>query len=126
MNWAATIHHGVPREHLQFNPRGGNYLAFLGRIAPEKWPDIAIKVARKAGLSHLKIAAKVDEVDRKYFRNHHRADLIKAGPGVEYIGEINETQKSEFLGNALALLFTIDWPEPFGLATIEAMACALR
>ena len=121
MNWAATIHHGVPRDHLQFNPRGGKYLAFLGRIAPEKRPDIAIKVARKAGIP-LKIAAKVDEVDREYFRTAIEP-MIKAGPGVEYIGEINETQKSEFLGNALALLFTIDWPEPFGLVMIEAMAC---
>jgi glycosyltransferase involved in cell wall biosynthesis len=120
-NWISTVHHGVPREHLQFNPKGGQYLAFLGRIAPEKRPDIAIQVARKAGIP-LKIAAKVDEVDREYFKTTIEP-LINAAPGVEYIGEINETQKSEFLGNALALLFTIDWPEPFGLVMIEAMAC---
>jgi len=120
MNWVATVHHGVPREHLHFNPNGGRYLAFLGRIAPEKRPDIAIEVARKAGIP-LKIAAKVDEVDREYFKTTIEP-MIQA-PSVEYIGEINETQKSEFLGNALALLFTIDWPEPFGLVMIEAMAC---
>ena len=121
MNWVSTIHHGVPREHLKFNPNGGNYLAFLGRIAPEKRPDLAIRIARKAGIP-LKIAAKVDEIDVEYFKNTIEP-MIHAAPGVEYIGEINETQKSEFLGNALALLFTIDWPEPFGLVMIEAMAC---
>jgi glycosyltransferase involved in cell wall biosynthesis len=120
MNWVSTIHHGVPRQHLHFNPNGGKYLAFLGRIAPEKRPDIAIQVARKAGIP-LKIAAKVDEVDREYFKTTIEP-MIQA-PGVEYIGEINEMQKSEFLGNALALLFTIDWPEPFGLVMIEALAC---
>jgi glycosyltransferase involved in cell wall biosynthesis len=121
MNWVATIHHGVPREHLRFNPNRGKYLAFLGRIAPEKRPDIAIQVARKAGIP-LKIAAKVDEVDREYFKTTIEP-MINAAPDVEYIGEINELQKSEFLGNALALLFTIDWPEPFGLVMIEALAC---
>ncbi len=121
MNWVSTVHHGVPREHLQFNPNGGKYLAFLGRIAPEKRPDIAIQVARKAGIP-LKIAAKVDEVDREYFKTTIEP-MINEAPGVEFIGEINETQKSEFLGNALALLFTIDWPEPFGLVMIEALAC---
>jgi len=120
-NWISTVYHGVPRDHLKFNPKGGNYLAFLGRIAPEKRPDIAIKIARKAGIP-LKIAAKVDEVDKVYFKEQIEP-LIKEGPGVEYIGEINEMQKSEFLGNALALLFTIDWPEPFGLVMIESMAC---
>jgi len=120
MNWVSTIHHGVPRDNLQFNPKGGQYLAFLGRIAPEKRPDLAIQVARKAGIP-LKIAAKVDVVDREYFNNVIEP-MIKEG-GVEFIGEINETQKSKFLGNALALLFSIDWPEPFGLVMIEAMAC---
>ncbi len=121
MNWVATVHHGVPREHLHFNPKGGKYLAFLGRIAPEKRPDIAIAIARKAGIP-LKIAAKVDEIDLEYYKTTIEP-MIKSGPGVEYIGEINELQKSEFLGNALALLFTIDWPEPFGLVMIEALAC---
>jgi len=120
-NWISTVHHGIPGDNLKFNPKGGNYLAFLGRIAPEKRPDIAIKVARKAGIP-LKIAAKVDEFDKVYFKEQIEP-LIKEGPGVEYIGEINEFQKSEFLGNAMALLFTIDWPEPFGLVMIESMAC---
>jgi glycosyltransferase involved in cell wall biosynthesis len=120
-NWISTIHHGVPREHLHFNPNGGKYLAFLGRIAPEKRPDIAIRVARKAGIP-LKIEAKVDDVDREYFKTIIEPMILES-PGVEFIGEINELQKSEFLGNALALLFTIDWPEPFGLVMIEAMAC---
>ncbi len=120
-NWVSTVHHGVPREHLHYSANGGKYLAFLGRIAPEKRPDIAIQVARKAGIP-LKIAAKVDDVDREYFKTIIEP-MITEAPGVEFIGEINELQKSEFLGNALALLFTIDWPEPFGLVMIEAMAC---
>lgn len=120
-NWLATIHHGLPRQNLQFNPKGGKYLAFLGRIAPEKRPDLAIEVARKAGIP-LKIAAKIDAFDREYYKTVIEP-LIKQGGGVEYIGEINETQKSDFLGNAIALLFTIDWPEPFGLVMIESMAC---
>ena len=120
VNWVATVHHGIPRNLLTPNFEPGKYLAFLGRISPEKRPDIAIEVARKAGIP-LKIAAKVDLVDREYF-----AEVIKpllCPPDIEYIGEINETEKSEFLGNAIALMFTIDWPEPFGLAMIEAMAC---
>jgi glycosyltransferase involved in cell wall biosynthesis len=120
MNWVATIHHGVPRELLQYQPATGKYLAFLGRISPEKRPDIAIDVALKAGIP-FKIAAKVDVVDRNYFEAIIKPRLCP--PDVEYIGEISESEKSEFLGNALALLFTIDWPEPFGLAMIEAMAC---
>jgi glycosyltransferase involved in cell wall biosynthesis len=120
MNWVATIPHGIPRDLLQYSPTPGKYLAFLGRISPEKRTDLAIDVALKAGIP-FKIAAKVDAVDREYFE-----DMIKprlSPPEVEYIGEISESEKSEFLGNALALLFTIDWPEPFGLAMIEAMAC---
>lgn len=120
MNWVSTIYHGLPPQLLPYNPKGGKYLAFLGRIAPEKRPDLAIEVARKAGIP-LKIAAKVDEVDREYFQKVIEPKL--AGPGVEYIGEINDQQKGEFLGNALALLFTIDWPEPFGLVMIEALSC---
>jgi glycosyltransferase involved in cell wall biosynthesis len=102
-----------------FNPRGG-YLAFLGRISPEKGVDRAIKLARMLGVP-LKIAAKVDRVDEDYFREQI-APLLQ-GPGVEFIGEIDERQKTDFLGQALALMFLIDWPEPFGLAMIEAMAC---
>jgi glycosyltransferase involved in cell wall biosynthesis len=95
-------------------------LAFLGRISPEKRPDIAIDVARSVGIP-LKIAAKVDVVDRDYFEAIIKPRL--SPPDVEYIGEIAETEKNEFLGDALGLLFTIDWPEPFGLAMIEALAC---
>ena len=102
-----------------FEPRGG-YLAFLGRIAPEKRPDRAIAIARATGL-RLKIAAKVDKVDEAYFREVIAPMLD--GPGVEFIGEINEGEKTEFLGQAAALLFPVDWPEPFGLVMIEAMAC---
>jgi glycosyltransferase involved in cell wall biosynthesis len=120
MNWIRTIHHGLPRDLLRFNPAPGKYLAFLGRISPEKRPDIAIEVARRAGIP-LKIAAKVDVVDRDYFEAVIKPLL--APPEVEYIGEISDAEKSDFLGNALALLFTIDWPEPFGLAMIEALAC---
>ena len=120
MNWVATAHHGLPRNLLRFNERRGDYLAFIGRISPEKGIDRAIEVAHKSAVP-LKIAAKVDAVDREYF-NQVIKPLIKP-PMVEYIGEIDDQQKSEFLGGALALLFTIDWPEPFGLAMIEALAC---
>ena len=98
----------------------GSYLAFLGRISPEKRPDRAIRIARAAGIP-LKIAAKVDKVDEDYFRN----DILPLldGPGVEFIGEINEREKTKFLGEAAAVLFPVDWPEPFGLVMIEAMAC---
>ncbi|MGH7932465.1 MAG: glycosyltransferase family 4 protein [Candidatus Binataceae bacterium] len=120
MNWIETIYHGLPRDLLRFNSGPGKYLAFLGRISPEKRPDIAIEVARRAGIP-LRIAAKVDVVDRDYFETVIKPLL--SPPDVEYIGEISESEKSEFLGNALALMFTIDWPEPFGLAMIEAMAC---
>ena len=120
-NFAATVYHGLPLDPHKptFEPRGG-YLAFLGRIAPEKRPDCAIAIARATGLP-LKIAAKVDKVDEAYFREVIAPMLD--GPGVEFIGEINEGEKTEFLGQASALLFPIDWPEPFGLVMIEAMAC---
>ncbi|MGH6889990.1 MAG: glycosyltransferase family 4 protein [Rhizomicrobium sp.] len=120
-NWAATVHHGVPMEHFGFSaaPRGG-YLAFLGRISPEKGPERAIALARASGIP-LRIAAKVDPVDDAYF--HRRIEPLLADPLVEFVGEIGEADKSEFLGNALALLFPVDWPEPFGLVLIEAMAC---
>jgi glycosyltransferase involved in cell wall biosynthesis len=120
MNWIATVYHGIPRDLLRYSPTGGKYLAFLGRISPEKRPDLAIEVALKAGIP-LRIAAKVDNTDRNYFETVIRPRLCP--PDVEYIGEINETQKSDFLGDALALMFPIDWPEPFGLAMIEALAC---
>jgi glycosyltransferase involved in cell wall biosynthesis len=119
-NFVATVQHGLPADlHLPAFAKG-SYLAFLGRISPEKGPDRAIRIARAAGIP-LKIAAKVDKVDEDYFRNNIRP-LID-GRGVEFIGEINERDKTEFLGKAAALLFPVDWPEPFGLVMIEAMAC---
>ena len=120
-NFVATVHHGIPANLHKpiYNPRGG-YVAFLGRISPEKRPDRAIRIARTLGIP-LKIAAKVDKVDEAYFREEI-APLLSE-PGVEFIGEINERRKTEFLGEAQALLFPIDWPEPFGLVMIEAMAC---
>ena len=120
-NFVGTVAHGLPRRPLTFTPQPrGGYLAFIGRISPEKRVDRAIAIARATGLP-LKIAAKVDKVDQEYFRSEI-APLLE-GPGVEYIGEIDERSKSSFLGEARALLFPIDWPEPFGLAMIEAMAC---
>ncbi|HWP58960.1 MAG TPA: glycosyltransferase family 4 protein [Candidatus Acidoferrales bacterium] len=120
MNWVGTVYHGLPRDLLRFNPNPGGYLAFLGRISPEKRPDLAIEVARRAGIP-LKMAAKVDRADRDYYESVVKPLL--SGPGVEFIGEINDHEKQEFLGGAIALLFTIDWPEPFGLVMIEALAC---
>ena len=119
-NFVATIYHGIPAELHRPSFEQGSYLAFLGRISPEKRPDRAIRIARAAGIP-LKIAAKVDKVDEDYFRN----DILPLldGPGVEFIGEINEREKTKFLGEAAALLFPVDWPEPFGLVMIEAMAC---
>src|ERR1700738_519473 len=119
-NFMATIHHGIPADVHRPSFEQGSYLAFLGRISPEKRPDRAIRIARAAGIP-LKIAAKVDKVDEEYFRN----DILPLidGPGVEFIGEINEREKTQFRGEAAALLFPVDWPEPFGLVMIEAMAC---
>ncbi len=119
-NFVATIHHGIPADLHRPSFEEGGYLAFLGRISPEKRPDRAIRIARACGIP-LKIAAKVDKVDEDYFRNEI-FPLID-GRGVEFIGEINEREKTEFLGKAAALLFPVDWPEPFGLVMIEAMAC---
>jgi glycosyltransferase involved in cell wall biosynthesis len=121
LNWKATIHHGLPPRLLEFHPRRGDYLAFLGRFSPEKRPDRAIELARRTGFP-LKMAAKIDKADQEYFDAKIRP-LMKDCPGVEYVGEINESEKDEFLGNAAGLLFPIDWPEPFGLVMIEAMAC---
>lgn len=119
VTWLATIYHGLPPSSCPYNARGGDYLAFLGRIAPEKRPDRAIEIAKRAQLP-LKIAAKVDKVDQEYFEQEIRPLLDH--PLIEFIGEIDEQQKSALLGNALALLFPIDWPEPFGLVMIEAMS----
>ncbi|WP_395679283.1 glycosyltransferase family 4 protein [Inquilinus sp.] len=120
-NWAATVHHGLAEELFQPPPAPrGDYLAFLGRISPEKRPDRAIEIARRSG-RRLRIAAKVDDADRVYFKEAI-APLL-SDPLVEFIGEIGDDAKAEFLGNAAGLLFPIDWPEPFGLVMIEAMAC---
>ena len=118
--WLATVHHGLPRDLLRFGNGSGGYLAFLGRISPEKRADRAIRIARRAGIP-LRIAAKIEASDRAYFESEIKPMLD--GPGVEFVGEIGERDKGEFLGNALALLFPIDWPEPFGVVMIEAMAC---
>jgi len=119
-NFVATVHHGLPADLLTPRPVTPRYLAFLGRICPEKRPDLAIAIARQVGLP-LKIAAKVDRVDEAYFRDTIRP-LID-GTSVELVGEINDAQKPDFLSGAHALLVPIDWPEPFGLVMIEAMAC---
>ena len=119
-NWAGTVYHGLPEDLLAFSPEHAGYLAFLGRISPEKRPDRAIAVAAKMGMP-LKIAAKVDPADQAYFTAEIQPLLDT--PLVEFVGEIGEAEKSGLLGGAAALLFPIDWPEPFGLVMIEAMAC---
>jgi glycosyltransferase involved in cell wall biosynthesis len=119
-DYVATVYHGLPKQLLLPGSGSGGYLAFLGRISPEKAPDRAIRIAAQAGM-RLKIAAKIDRVDQDYF-NEEIEPLI-AQSHVEFIGEIGEHQKAEFLGNAAGLLFPIAWPEPFGLVMIEAMAC---
>jgi glycosyltransferase involved in cell wall biosynthesis len=120
-NWVATVPHGVDRRLYEFtaNLKDG-YLAFLGRISPEKRPDRAIAIAKRAGLK-LRIAAKIDPADRKYFTEV--IEPLLADPLIEFVGEIGDSEKSAFLGEAAALLFPIDWPEPFGLVMIEALAC---
>ena len=119
-NWVRTVHHGLPERLLTPQPVKPSYLAFLGRIAPEKALDRAIRIATRCGLP-LKIAAKIDPVDRDYFTDEIEPLLDQ--PGIEYIGEINDREKAAFLSGAIALLLPIDWPEPFGLVMIEAMAC---
>ena len=121
LRWMKTIHHGYPMAQYAFSPAPkGDYLAFLGRIAPEKGVDRAIEIARRTGYP-LRIAAKVDPADKDYFEA--RILPLLDAPGVQFIGEIAEAEKSDFLGGARALLFPISWPEPFGLVMIEAMAC---
>jgi len=118
--WQATVSHGLPADLYQFRPEPGSYLAFVGRISPEKRVDRAIEIAKRVQIP-LKIAAKVDPVDKRYFKSMIKPLLCESL--VEFIGEIGEGEKDEFLGNARALLLPIDWPEPFGLVMIEAMAC---
>ena len=120
VSWRATVYHGLPDDLYRFEQRPGKYLAFIGRISPEKGLDRAIEAAIRAGMP-MRIAAKVDKVDREYFETTIKPMLDH--PLVQYIGEIGQREKQEFLGGAYALMFLIDWPEPFGLAMIEALAC---
>lgn len=119
-NWAGTVHHGMPPDELVPLPEVGDYLAFLGRISPEKRADRAIEVARRTGMP-MYIAAKVDDLDREYFEQV--IEPLLGAAHVEWVGEIGPAERNEFLGRARALLFPIDWAEPFGLVMIEAMAC---
>jgi glycosyltransferase involved in cell wall biosynthesis len=120
-NWVATVYHGLAPQVCSFNalPQG-DYFAFLGRVSPEKGLDRAIRIARRAGI-RLRIAAKIEKVDQPYYESVIRPLLGE--DSIEFVGEIRQRDKSAFLGNAAALLFPIDWPEPFGLVQIEAMAC---
>jgi glycosyltransferase involved in cell wall biosynthesis len=120
LRWAATVYHGQPLERYSFAREDRGYLAFLGRCSPEKGIDVAIEVARRVGLP-LKIAAKIDPYDRPYFESV--VQPLLDDPLIEFLGEISEDDKPQFLGGARALLFPIDWPEPFGLVMVEAMAC---
>src|SRR3954465_12924083 len=121
VNWCGTVYHGLPEAMFKEGRGQGGYLAFLGRICADKGILPAIEIARRAGMK-LKVAAKVDPADQKYFNQEVRP-VLDASPHVEFIGEINDSQKQQFLGNAAALLFPISWPEPFGVVMIESMAC---
>lgn len=118
--WLDTVYNGLPETLYDFQPRTGDYLAFLGRMSPEKGPETAIEIAHRSGIP-LRMAAKIDALDRDYFEARVRPLLQP--PFIEFLGEIDERGKNELLGGALALLFPVDWPEPFGLAMVEAMAC---
>ena len=120
LNWQETVYHGLPADLYSFHPQSGKYLAFLGRISPEKRPDHAIALAKHAGMP-LRIAAKVDPVDREYFET--QIEPLLDHPLVEYVGEITDEEKNDFLGDAYALVCPYDWPEPFGIVLIEALAC---
>jgi len=120
LNWVGTVYHGIPEDLYKPVYEKGQYLAFIGRMSPEKRPDLAIEIAKKTGIP-LKMAAKVDDANKEYFEAVVKPLLDTEL--VEFIGEIGEAEKNEFLGNALAMLFPIDWPEPFGLVMIESMAC---
>jgi glycosyltransferase involved in cell wall biosynthesis len=118
-NWQATVYHGLP-DLYPFHPHSGSYLAYLGRICPEKRPDHAIEIAKRVGIP-LRIAAKVDPVDREYFET--QIVPLLDHPLIEFVGEIGDAEKADFLGDAAAVLCTYDWPEPFGIVLIEALAC---
>jgi glycosyltransferase involved in cell wall biosynthesis len=120
LNWLGTVHHGLPESSIEFSPGPGEYLAFLGRTSPEKGLDHAIEIAKRSG-TPLKIAAKIDRADVEYYRNH--IEPLLDDPLVEFVGEIGYPKKETFLRNASALLFPIQWEEPFGIVMIEAMAC---
>jgi glycosyltransferase involved in cell wall biosynthesis len=119
-NWCGTVYHGLPLDLYSFRPNAGKYLAFLGRVSPEKGADRAVEIARRLDLP-LKVAAKIDDKDREFYEQQLKP--LFAQPNVEFLGEIGEDEKGDFLGNAAALLFPIDWPEPFGLVMIESLAC---
>ena len=119
-NWKATVYHGLPEDEFTFQEKPGGYLAFLGRVSPEKRPDQAIEIAKRAGV-RIKIAAKIDPSDREY--HEEKVEPLLDDALVDFVGEIGGPEKEKFLQNALALLVPIDWPEPFGLVMIEAMAC---
>ena len=120
INWVATVYHGLPLDEYRFDPHGGEPLVYLARISPEKRPDLAIEVAKRAGMK-LTMAAKIDPTEKDYFEREIRPLLDH--PLIEFVGEVDLRQKVELLSRARALLFPIDWPEPFGLVMIEAMAC---
>jgi glycosyltransferase involved in cell wall biosynthesis len=120
VNWAGTVHHGLPVTDIPFGADPEAYLVFLGRMSPEKRPDLAIEIARRVGLP-LKVAAKVEVADRHYF--DRVISPLLDDPLVEFVGEVNDAQKFDLLGGALCLLFPIDWPEPFGITMIESLAC---
>ncbi len=120
LTWAGRVYNGIPLDHFPFQPDHGAYLVFLGRICPEKRPDWAVEVARRSGMP-LIVAAKIDPVDQDYWRDEIEP-LFRAN-NVEFIGEVNESQKAALLGGAYATLFPIDWPEPFGLVMAESLAC---
>jgi len=120
LNWVGTIHHGMPPDTLRPRSEPEQYLAFLGRIAPEKGPELAIRVATATNLP-LRIAAKIPRGESRFFKE--RVQPFVDGERIQFIGEVDEKAKEELLGKAMALLFPIDWPEPFGLVMIEAMAC---
>jgi glycosyltransferase involved in cell wall biosynthesis len=121
VNWMATVHHGLPRDLYSFQPNSAGYLLFLGRISPEKRPDRAIEIATRAGMP-LKIAAKIDKVDEEYWRAKIQP-LVRGNDLIDFVGEVGDADKNALIGGASAVLFPIDWPEPFGLVMIEAMAC---
>jgi glycosyltransferase involved in cell wall biosynthesis len=120
--WAGTVYHGLPRDSISFREGPGSYLVYLGRMSPEKRVDRAIEIARRSQ-RHLKIAAKIYPEERAYFDEVLKPLIRAAGPLVDFIGEIGDCERSDLLGNASALVFPIEWPEPFGLVMIEALAC---